>query len=80
MANLLYVSKRARLDIYIAVSFMCNRVSQSIEEDWGKLMRLLNYLSVTIDMPRIIGANGMGIMETRVDDSYAVHYDTRRHT
>ena len=31
-------------------------------------------------MPRIIGANGMEIMETYVDASYAVHHDMKGHT
>ena len=36
VAKLLYVSKRARVDIDLAVSFMCTRVSKSTEEDWDK--------------------------------------------
>ena len=31
--KLLYVSKRARVDIDLAVSFLCTRVSKSTEED-----------------------------------------------
>ena len=80
VAKLLYVSKRARVDIDLAVSFMCTRVSKSTEEDWDKLRRLLNYLYGTMDMPRVIGANGMEVMETYVDASYAVHHDMRGHT
>ena len=33
VAKLLYVSKRARVDIDLAVSFLCTRVSRSTEED-----------------------------------------------
>ena len=33
VAKLLYVSKRARVDIDLAVSFLCTRVSCNIEED-----------------------------------------------
>jgi len=80
VAKLLYVSKRARVDIDLTVSFMCTRVSKSTEEDWDKLRRLLNYLYGTMDMPRVIGANGMEVMETYVDASYAVHHDMRGHT
>ena len=68
------------MDIDLAVSFLCTRVSRSTEEDWGKLRRLLNYLWDTIDMPRVIGANGLDLMETYVDASYAVHPDMRGHT
>ena len=54
VAKLLYVSKRARVDIDLAVSFLCTRVSKSTEDDWDNLRRLLNYLYKTIDMPRVI--------------------------
>ena len=33
VAKLLYVSKRSRVDIDLAVSFLCTRVSKSDEED-----------------------------------------------
>ena len=77
VTKLQYESKKARVYIDLVVSFMCTRVSQSTREDWYKLRRLLNYLPGTIDMPMIIVANGMDIMETYVDDSYAVHHDMR---
>ena len=35
VAKLLYVSKRARLDIDLAVSFLCTRVAEPTEQDWG---------------------------------------------
>ena len=38
------------------------------------------YLYGTINIPRIIGANGSDLMETYVDASYAIHHDMRRHT
>ena len=80
VAKLLYVSKRARVDIDLAVSFLCTRVSCSTEEDWTKLRRLLTYLQGTIDMPRVVGASGIDLMETYVDASYAVHQNMRGHT
>ena len=80
VAKLLYVSKRARVDIDLTVSFLCTRVSKSTEEDWVKLKRLLHYLYGTLDMEMIIGANGLDLMETYVDASYAVHHDMRGHT
>ena len=59
VSKLLYISKRARIDIDLTISFLCTRVSKSTEEDWEKLRRLLQYMHMTIDMPRIIGANGL---------------------
>ena len=70
-AKLLYVSKRARVDIDLVVSYLCTRVSCSTEDDWEKLRRLLHYLYGTIDLPRVIGASGdMSILQTYVDASY----------
>ena len=80
VAKLLYVSKRARVDIDLTVSFLCTRVSKSTDEDWVKLRRLLQYLFGTIDMERIIGANSLDLLETYVDASYAVHHDMMGHT
>ena len=48
VAKLLYAWKRCRLDIQLASSFFCNRVSCSKEQDWGKLKWVLQYLRWTI--------------------------------
>jgi len=40
VAKVLYVSKRARTDLQLAVAFLCTRVSCSTEQDWDKLVRL----------------------------------------
>ena len=41
VAKLVYVSKRAGVDIDLAISFLCPRVSKSTSQDWLKLRRLL---------------------------------------
>lgn len=63
VAELLYVSKRARLDIDLVISFLCSRVAEPPEQDWHKLTRLLNYLNGTIEMTRIIGADDLSKMK-----------------
>ena len=80
VAKLLFVSKRARVDIDLAISFLCTRVSCSTKVDWEKLRRLLHYLYATLKMPRIIGAHGMEVLTTYVDTSYAIHQDMKGHT
>jgi len=47
VAKLLYVSKRARTDAQLAIAFLCTRVSSSTEQDWKKLIRLLQYFNGT---------------------------------
>ena len=80
VAKLLFVSKRSRLDIGLAVAFLCTRVSKSTFDDWAKLKRLLKYISATINMPKIIGTDDLSFMKTWVDASYAIHPDMRSHT
>jgi hypothetical protein len=59
VAKLLYVSKRARTDAQLAIAFLCTRVSCSKEQDWKKLIRLLQYFNGTLDMPLILGADSL---------------------
>ena len=80
VAKLLFLTKRARIDVDLTVSFLCTRVSRSDVNDWEKSRRLLRYLYDTIDLARTIGANGMDILQTWVDASYATHHDMRGHT
>jgi hypothetical protein len=80
VAKLLFASKRARLDIQLAIAFLCTRVSCSTEEDKGKLRRLLEYLNGTLDLSLTLGADDLTIIQTWVDASYAVHRDMKSHT
>ena len=54
VAKLLYVAKRARVDLQLAIAFLCTRVSKSTQENWEKLRTTLKYIHKTIDFPRII--------------------------
>jgi hypothetical protein len=80
VAKLLYVSKRGRLDIQLAIAFLCTRVSCSTEKDWQKLKRVLEYLKGTLDEFLTLGADNITMMKTWVDASYAVHNDMKSHT
>jgi hypothetical protein len=78
--KLLYVALRARMDILLAVGFLCTRVAKSSVEDEGKLRRLLEYIKGSIDREYTLGADDLGRMRSWVDASYAVHPDMRSHT
>ena len=71
MAKLLYIAKRARVDLQLAIVFLCTRVSKSTKEDWEKLRRTLKYVHRTIGMPKIIGVEDFSVLQTWVDASYA---------
>ena len=77
VAKLLYVAKRARVDLQLAIAFLCTRVSKSTQEDWEKLCRFLKHIHKTIDLPRIIGVKDFSVLQTWVDASYATHSDMR---
>ena len=79
-AKLLYIMKRARPDIELAVSFLCTRVQNPNLDDWKKLQRVIGWLEGTINDTRFIGANSLEQLFTWIDASYAVHMNMRGHT
>ena len=79
-AKAIYVTKRARPDISLAVAFLTTRVQGSNIDDWHKLHHMLEYLRSTRDLPLILGAVGSGVLSWYVDASFAVHPDMRGHT
>jgi hypothetical protein len=64
VAKLLYVAKRGRPDILLAIAFLCTRVSCSTIDDWSKFKRLLKYLSHTIGDYATIGADSLSKIRT----------------
>ena len=79
-AKLLFLSKRVRIDIDLAVSFLCTRVAAPTKGDREKLIRVLSYLNGTKRMKRIMGANGLDYLQSWTDASYAIHRDMKGHT
>ena len=81
VTKLLYVAIWARLDILLAVGFLCTWVSKSTVEDERKLKRLLvEYINGSIDKEYTLGGDDLGCIRSWVDVSYAVHPDMRSHT
>ena len=77
VAKLLFIYKRARLDIEPTIVFLCTRVPKSTQEDWSKLKRLLCYLKGTLNMLRIVRADSLNIIQSWADASYAIHTDMK---
>jgi hypothetical protein len=80
VAKLLFLSKRGRPDIQLAIAFLCTRTTKSDEDDWKKLSRVIQYLRGTIDMTLTLSADHMHVIKWWVDASYAVHENMRSHT
>jgi hypothetical protein len=80
VAKLLYVSLRARMDLLLAIVFLCTRVSKSTKQDQMKLKRVLEYINATMDLEYTLGADDLEKIRTWVNASYAVHPDMKSHT
>jgi len=76
VAKFLYVSKNAHL----AIAFLCTRVSCSTEQDWKKLIRLLQYFNGNSYMPLILGADSLAESKLWVDTAYAAPDVMKSHT
>ena len=78
-AKLLYVAIRVRMDLLLAVIFLCTQVSKCTVEDRLKLKRLLEYIKGTLHLTYTVGTDDMGKIQSWVDASYAVHPDFKSH-
>jgi hypothetical protein len=80
-AQLLYLSKRIRPDLQLAVSFLTTRVQNPTKQDEDKLMRVLRYLNSTKDLPMKFQIDKESIrLDLFVDASYGTHHDFKSHT
>jgi hypothetical protein len=76
----LFACKRARPDNHTTMAFLCTHVREPSEDDWEKLLRLMQYLSGSRDEVLFLAADDLHAMKWYVDASFAVHKDFRNHT
>jgi hypothetical protein len=79
-AKLLFLCKRARPDIQMAVAFLTTRVKQPDVDDYKKLGRVMKYLHRTTKMPFTLEADSNQLVKWWIDASFAVHPDMKGHT
>ena len=77
VAKFLYIAKRAKPDLQVAVAFLCKRVNCPNMGDWKKLGRLVRYVRATIHLPLIVKSDGTGNMVWSIDASFAVHMNMK---
>ena len=80
VAKSLLATKISWHDINTAVDFLTTRVWGPNEDDRKKLLRLMQYLRDTAEMPLTIRSDGTNIFKWWVDGSYAVHPDIHSQT
>ena len=80
VAQLLYLSKRARPDIQLPIAYLCTISQAANKDDDAKLARVTRCLDGTIGLPLILAMDKSGKMRWHVNASFAVHNDTKSHT
>mmetsp|Transcript_32227 Transcript_32227/g.48616 ORF Transcript_32227/g.48616 Transcript_32227/m.48616 type:complete len:156 (-) Transcript_32227:17-484(-) len=78
-AQLLYLGKRTRPDLLLAILFLCSRVQSPDEADWKKLARCIRFLRDTKDNLFTLEAGNNKVIQWWVDASCAVHPNMRSH-
>lgn len=78
--QLLFMSNRARRDIHTPISFLTTKVKKPDRDDWGKLVRVLNYLKSTKHMKLTLSADSLSIIKWWINASHQIHDDCRGHT
>lgn len=76
----MFLCKRGRPDIGLAICFLSSRVTKPTENDWNKLVRVLGFLKGTIDDVLTLEADDSQNLYWFIDASFAVHSDMRSHT
>ena len=76
----LFATNRARPDIQTAVSLLTTRVMTTDEDDWKELLRMINYLRGTLELPLTLQASNTNIVKWWVDGSYGIHPDSKSKT
>ncbi len=77
VVKLLFLAKRGRPDVLLAVSFLTTRVKMPDDDDWKKLVRVLGYLKGTIDHDLMITCTDLATLTWYTDGSHAIHDDMK---
>jgi hypothetical protein len=79
VAQLLFMSSRARRDIQTAVAFLTTRVKRPDKDDWEKLKQVLKYLNGTRYLKMRLNVDNLGMLKWYMDGSHNVHRDSKGH-
>jgi ribonuclease HI len=79
-AKILYLCKRSRPDVLLAVSFLVRRVREPTQQDLKKLKRCVQYLRGTADIGMCLEPSKQLTVYGWIDASFAVHNDMKSHT
>ena len=80
VAKLLYLAKRTRRDILLAVAFLCTRVKGPDQDDYKKLGCCLSYVQGTKELCLTLETKDMSMIHWWIVAYFAVHPDYKSHT
>jgi len=80
IAKLLYLGKRVRPDLLVAISFLVRRVQSPDADDWDKMVRVIQYIRGTKGYGITLSGESNLSVTAFIDASYAVHSDMKSHT
>ena len=80
VAQIFFLSKRARPYIQMIVSFLCTLLRELDTDDIKNLERVMKYIHDTIDLTLILSMDNYGNIKWYVNALFAVHKDTKIHT
>ena len=80
VASLLYLAKRVRPDLLLAISYLSTRISAPTEDDNKKLIKLMKYLNHTKHFHITIDGTELLTPWISIDASYGIHGDRKSHT
>jgi len=76
----LFLCKRATPDICPAIAYLTTRVRNPNQDDWMKLVRMVQFLKQTKNDRLALRADGKRTLKWHVDAAFAVHPDYKSHT
>ena len=80
VAKILYLAKRVRPELLVAISFLARRVQHPDVDDWDKMIRLIRYIRGSKDLGiRLCGSTQLAVT-AYIDASFGVHSDLKSHT
>jgi hypothetical protein len=80
VARLLYLAKRVRPDILVAISYLAKRVQQPNELDEKKLHKVVRYIRGSRDLGITLQPHSVISILAYIDASHAIHWNHRGHT
>jgi hypothetical protein len=76
----MFVGKRGRQDIQPGIAYLTTRVKEPNENDWSKLVKIMNFLKRTWRCVATLEADDSQSIYWWIDAAFAVHRDYKGHT